>query len=399
VPLFLLAALFAPEFHRDVMPIFERQCVQCHRTGEAAPMRLDTYRAARPWAKAIREAVLKKRMPPWFAVEGKFANDPSLTKTEIDTIVSWVDQGAREGKPVPAAATSEEPTARGGLRLAAPQFLIPASGEVPYQYLILRLDGDGERWVTRAAFHSIDRRAVHHVVAYARAQDSPWLKNQPRGRWFSLPPAEGFTTADILAVFTPGTNRMELPKGMAKKLAAGSEIVLQVHYTPYGKSSEDRATLDLWFAQGTPEYSVLTLQLNKIDIRIPPFEKDHREVVSGTMPGDALLLSFLPHMHLRGKSFEYRIAGAGGMYETLLKVSPYNFYWQLLYRLAEPRMLKKGTRLQAEAHWDNSASNPFNPDPSVEVTYGEPSDAEMFIGFFDVAVPVSVDKESFFLRR
>jgi hypothetical protein len=399
VSLLLLAALLAPEFHRDVLPVFERRCVQCHRAGESAPMSLDSYRNARPWAKAIREAVLQKRMPPWFAVEGKFANDPSLTKTEIETIVAWVDQGAREGRRGRIAKSGVTPAARGDLSLAGPSFLIPAKGVVPYQYLILNPDGTGERWITRAAFHNSERRAVHHVVAYVRAAGSPWLATQPRGKWFSLPPAEGFTTADVVAVFTPGSGVMELPKGMAKKLPAGADIVLQVHYTPYGKVSQDRAVIDLWFSSAPPDYSVLTLQLNKIDIRIPPFEKDHREVVGGTMPGDALLLSFLPHMHLRGKSFEYRIVGTGGASETLLKVSPYHFYWQLPYRLAEPRLLKKGTRLQAEAHYDNSAANPFNPDPSAEVTYGEPSSDEMFIGFFDVAVPVSVDKESFFLRR
>jgi hypothetical protein len=399
VALFLFAALVAPQFYHDVLPVLERRCLQCHRAGEAAPMRLDSYESARPWAKAIREAVLKKRMPPWFAVEGKFANDPSLTKTEIDTIVSWVDGGAAAGKRASLSKPPARPPEQGDLTLQLPPFQIPKRGEIPYQYLILQPPSTAARWITRASFQSADRRAVHHVVVYVRAPDSRWLQGQPRGRWFALPPEEGFTTAGILAVFTPGAGAMELPNGMAKKLPAGAEIVVQVHYTPYGKASTDRAAVDLWFSSQDPTYSVLTLQLNKVDIRIPPFEKDHREVVSGTMPGDALLLSFLPHMHLRGKSFEYRIVGPGGSFETLLKVAPYNFYWQLPYRLAEPRLLKKGTRLQAEAHYDNSASNPFNPDPSVEARYGEPSSAEMFAGFFDVAVPVSVDKESFFLRR
>jgi hypothetical protein len=134
-------------------------------------------------------------------------------------------------------------------------------------------------------------------------------------------------------------------------------------------------------------------------ITIPPGERDYRRTVSGTLPNDALLLSFFPHLHLRGKSFEYRIVGAEGQYESLLKVTPYDFYWQMNYVLTKPRLLKAGTRLQVEANWDNSRNNPRNPDPDAEVHWGEQSWAEMMVGFFDVAVDATVDKRRFFERQ
>ncbi|MBL8178761.1 MAG: thiol-disulfide isomerase [Bryobacterales bacterium] len=363
-------------------------------------MALETYVQVRPWARAIRETVLRRKMPPWFAVAGTFANDPSLTREEIAAIEQWADGKAPEGKPVSrgrAISRAEEPPAP-DWAMRAPAVRIPAKTELEYQYIILGEFGT-DQWVRRVEVRPSDRRAVHHLVVYARAAGSAWLAGRPKNQFFTARPEEGATTADILGVYTPGTRATELPEGMARRVRAGSEIVLQIHYNPYGREAKDASEVRLWFSKTAPRYNVLTLQLNQPRILIPPFARDHVETVSGTMPGDALLLNFLPHLHLRGKSFEYRIVAPGGRAETLLKVSPYDFYWQLQYWLATPRLLKKGTRLQAEAHWDNSAANAANPDPSAEVTYCEPSRCEMMVGFFDVAVGADVDKESFFLRR
>lgn len=398
--LLLAAALLAtPEYHKDIAPILERRCTGCHSKGEIAPMPLETYAQVRPWARAIREAVLRRKMPPWFATAGRFSNDPSLTPDEMASIEQWADGKAPQGKPVPRsfAAKASQPAA--DLVLQAPSMRIPAKTELEYQYVILQPRFAEARWVRRVEVHPSDRRAVHHLVVYARPPGSPWLAGRPAGQFFTAAPAEGATTADILAVYTPGNRPVELPTEMGRRIEAGSDIVVQIHYNPYGRASEDQSRVHLWFAAGTPRYNVLTLQLNQTRILIPPFARDHVETVSGTLPGDALLLNFLPHLHLRGKSFEYRIVASGGRAETLLKVEPYDFYWQLQYWLAKPRLLPKGTRLQAEAHWDNSAANPRNPDPTAEVTYCEPSRCEMMIGFFDVAVPAGVDKEKYFLGR
>jgi hypothetical protein len=144
---------------------------------------------------------------------------------------------------------------------------------------------------------------------------------------------------------------------------------------------------------------VLTLQLNNHALLIPPNTDDFRAEVIGTLPNDATLLSFFPHMHLRGKRFEYDIVNADGTVEPLLLVSHYHFHWQLSYRLAEPRFLKAGTKLRAVAWYDNSRNNPHNPDPDALVRWGDQTYDEMMVGFFDVAVPAGVDKERFFVRE
>lgn len=181
---------------------------------------------------------------------------------------------------------------------------------------------------------------------------------------------------------------------MAKLLPAGSDIVLQMHYTPNGKAVRDLTALALTFAP-PPERRVLTLQMATTAIRIPPGEANHRVSVSGRLPNDALLLGLFPHLHLRGKAFEYELIEPGGLVERLLKVEPYDFSWQLAYRLKHPRPLRKGQLLRFTAWYDNSANNPRNPDPSREVRYGEQSSDEMMVGFFDVAVAPGLSKQAF----
>ncbi len=282
---------------------------------------------------------------------------------------------------------------------------VPARGEVDYTYLILPLGLIEDRWVTAAEVRPTARAQVHHVVVYIREPESEWLREvpprqawTPRGKTLREKRKIGFTRSDILLVYTPGTGPMRLPAGMAKRIRAGSDLVLQIHYSPNGRDAIDRPQVGLVFAQRPPQYQVLTLQLNRDDIRVPPGDSDYRLTVTGSLPNDALLLGMMPHLHVRGKSAEYRIVGPNGVYEPLLRVPAYDFYWQVDYRLAEPRPLKAGTRLQFEARWDNSANNARNPDPGAEVEWGEQSWEEMMIGFFDVAVPVTMDKNSYFIR-
>ncbi len=186
---------------------------------------------------------------------------------------------------------------------------------------------------------------------------------------------------------------------MAKKIKAGSDLVLQMHYTAYGRAVSDRTRIGIVFAKEPPKQAVLTLQMGNDKFLIPPEDPSYHVSVTGTLPNDALLISLFPHMHLRGKSFEYSIARPNGNVETLLKVNDYDFNWQLNYRLSEPRMIPAGTRLLWSANFDNSSNNPRNPDPEAEVRFGEQSWEEMMIGFFDVAVDAGIDKAVFFQRR
>jgi hypothetical protein len=200
-------------------------------------------------------------------------------------------------------------------------------------------------------------------------------------------------------VYTPGNSSEIWAPGVGKKVKAGSDLVLQMHYTPNGTATADRTSIGIIFARETPRQAVLTLQMGNDRFVIPPGDPDYRVSVSGTLPNDALVIGLLPHMHLRGKAFEYLILGPNGAVETLLKVSNYDFHWQLNYRLAEPRLLRSGTRFEWVGYFDNSRNNPRNPDPSAEVRFGEQSWEEMMIGFFDVLVDAGVEKNGFFERK
>jgi hypothetical protein len=377
-------------FYKDVLPILQQRCQSCHRQGEIGQMPLTTYAEVRPWAKAIRESVMLRKMPPWFADPrfGQFANDPSLTPAEISTIQAWVDTGSQPGSqtdaPPPLEWTEGRALSKPTVITAMSQpFHIPAHATVSYQAFALPATFAADTWVTAVEIRPSDRSVVHHAVLYVREPGATWLDEMPNA-------------ADILAVYTPGAPIMMAPEGMAKKIPAGSDLVIQMHYTAKSMDANDRTEVAMLTSAKRPRYRLLTLQMNKRSLRIPPGDHDHRETISGTLPQEALLVSLFPHMHLRGKGFEYEIVADQGRVEILLKVNDYDFNWQLSYRLKTARLLPAGTRLRFAGSYDNSAANPQNPDPDAEVTWGGQSWEEMMVGFFDVAVSPDIDKKEFF---
>ncbi len=400
-------------FYRDVLPILQGHCQGCHRAGDMAPMPLETYRETRPFASAIKNATSKRTMPPWFADPccGHFSNDPSLTDGQIRTLARWVEQGTPEGHREDAPPA---PKRTAGWSIGVPDLVvtmpgakkIPASGDVPYQYIIIPTGFKTDHWVRMSEIRPGNRMVVHHAVAYIRQPQSSWLRGAPVGVPFSADDLSDpalrrdamWTASDILLVYAPGSLPDQWPHDFAKLVPAGSDIVLQMHYTTHGTATSDQTSVGLVFSKQPPAKRVLTLQLTNDRFLIPPGDPDHHVEVHGSVPNDALLLSFFPHMHLRGKSFEYRLLRKGQAPETLLRVPHYSFYWQLSYRLAEPIPLHAGDVLQALATFDNSRANAHNPDPESAVTWGEQTWAEMMVGFFDVAVDRGTDKEQFFLR-
>jgi hypothetical protein len=417
-----------PTYYRDVLPILRGHCEACHRTGAIAPMSFESYAEARQYADAIRVATQNKSMPPWFAVAGigRFSNDPSLSGEEIATLAAWAAAKAPAGEPrdAPAAHAWAErwsiPQPDLVVKMRQPVTL-PASGDVDYTYEIVPTHFAEDRWVQMAEVLPSARANVHHAVVYVRPRDSNWLRHAPVGEAFTaatLKDAEDrrgahWTDSDILLVYAPGSSPDEWPATMAKYIPAGSDLVFQMHYTTNGKAVSDQSSVGLIFSKRRPPQRVLTLQLTNDHFVIPPGADDFRVEARGTLPNDATLLSLFPHMHLRGKRFEYNLIkhgageesrgagprGASGVkVETLLRVN-YHFHWQMSYQLAEPLLLKAGTELQAVAWYDNSAGNPHNPDPNVAVRWGEQTYDEMMIGFFDVAVAAGTDKRGYFLRH
>jgi hypothetical protein len=372
-------------------------------------MSLITYEQTRPWAKAIVEAVKTNKMPPWFADKccGEFSTEHILKPEEIAAIDAWAAGGALEGKkkdaPRPIKWTNDWKIDGPSVVVSLPRaFEVPANSKIDYQYVILPIDLAEDRWASAVEIHPSDRSIVHHAVLYVRNKESKWLRNAPRLTMYSPPPGsmtadelEQQAATDILAVYTPGSPAAIWPEGMGKKLPAGSDLVLQLHYTSKKTPASDRTSVGINFLKERPAHRILTLQMQNRAIVIPPGASDFHASVSGTMPRDAKLISLFPQMHLRGSAFEYAVVKADGTLDTLLRVKPYDFFWQMSYPLKTPRFLPKGTRLQWTGYFDNSANNPHNPDPKAEVHWGEQSWEEIMIGFFDVAVDANVDKVGF----
>lgn len=376
-------------------------------------MSLMTYADAHKYAAELKKMTSARKMPPWFADPkiGKWANDPSLTDAQIATIAAWADAGAPAGNPQDAPAPRQWTQ---GWNIPHPDLVlqmtkpvsIPAKGDVPYTYEIVPTGFTEDKWVQASEVRPTSRDHVHHAVVYIRPPNSKWLRNAPIGRPFSAADMTSeedvrqalFTDSDMLLVYAPGSSPDQWPDGMAKFVPAGSDLVFQMHYTTNGHSSTDQTSIGIIFAKQPPKQRVLTLQLVNHSFVIPPETDNFRVEVFGTLPNDATLLSFFPHMHLRGKRFEYDIVHPDGSVEPLLRVN-YHFHWQMSYRLAEPRFLKAGTKLQAIAWFDNSRNNPHNPDPTQTVRWGGQTSEEMMVGFFDLAVPASIDKWQYFVRK
>jgi peroxiredoxin len=371
-------------YSNQIARILQQRCIECHREGDIAPFALSDYDEVVGWAEMIREVVRENRMPPWHASPefGRFANDRSLPPEEKELIDRWVADGAPQGNP------SELPAPRqfvSGWQLPRDPdliltindepFEVQAEGEVRYQWFTVDPGFSEDKWLAAAEIQPGNRAVVHHILAFTR----------PRGTKRRFGERDGF-----LVGYVPGLRARPLPDGMAKRIPANSELVFQVHYTPIGSVAYDQSRIGLIFADPDEvSHQVETTQAVNVAFEIPPGDANHRvEARTPKAPRDVLLLSLMPHMHLRGKSFRYDVQLPDGTVETLLDVPKYDFNWQTGYRLAEPRALPEGTRIHCVAHFDNSTGNLNNPDPTKNVRWGEQTWDEMMIGYLDVAWPL-----------
>ena len=408
-----MGRMSAPTFTKDVAPILQKNCQTCHRAGEAAPFPLLTYEEVRPWASSIKLVVQQKIMPPWFAdpAYGHFSNDRALTAKEISTLVAWANAGAPEGDPkdAPAPASFVEgwgiPKPDKIFELPRP-FAVPASGMVEYQYVIFPSGFTEDKWVQMAEARPTERSVVHHIIAYVREPGSNYFKDQKTGVFFEAPPPKSdektdrsALPSDFLVGYAPGQPAEMLSPGQAKLIKAGSDIVLEVHYTPTGKAATDRTRVGIVFAKEPPKERVLTLSASNGTFKIPPGDPNHRVDASFEVLRDVKLSSLHPHMHMRGKDFEYRLVFPNGETRTILRVPAYNWRWQLWYNLAEPIALPKGTKIECTAHFDNSPNNPENPDPTKAVIWGQQNWDEMMVGFFNLVFDAKVPRQALLPRE
>jgi len=367
-------------FNKNVAPLLQKNCQSCHRPGEAAPMSLLTYEQARPWAKAIKQAVLQRRMPPWHADPhyGNFRNDRSLTQKEIDTVIAWVDGGAVQGDPkdlpAPVAFVDGWTIGKPDIEFAMPEpFQVPAEGIMDYKHFTVKTGFTEDKWVQLAEIRPGNRAIVHHVIAFVR------------------PPNLTANPVEYLAGYAPGSVPVQLEPGRAKLIPAGSDIVFELHYTPNGKSIPDQTRVGLIFAKEPPKERAFTVVLNGYKFAIPPGDANHKVETDLEFGMDVKLLSLMPHMHLRGKDYAIDLISPDGKSERLLNVPNYSFAWQTMYYPRTEISAPKGSKIHVVAHYDNSANNPFNPNPNETVRWGEQSFHEMLGEITDVAVPVGTD--------
>ena len=396
----------APTYNRDIAPILQQNCQGCHRPGEAGPMPLLTYKQVRPYAAAIKEAVALKKMPPWFADPhyGKFSNDRALPQHDIDLIVAWAKNGAPEGDPAdlpkPVQFLDGWNIRKPDVVLEMPAtFNVPATGTLEYQYILIPLHFKQDTWVQMAEVRPGNRAVVHHVIAWVRPPGSKWMEGIKEGAPF-VPKDNGEESkkrdASFLVGYAPGMPPAILPDSRAKLIQAGSDIIFEMHYTANGKAATDRSRIGLTFAKSPVKERVVTLAASNDEFVIPPGASDYRVDAEFEFAKETRIIDLMPHMHLRGKDFEFKAVYPTGESQTLLRVPNYSFSWQLVYYSASDIPIPKGTKLHCTAHFDNSANNRWNPDPSKEIRWGEQSWDEMMIGFFDVAIPKDMDVRELF---
>jgi Copper type II ascorbate-dependent monooxygenase, C-terminal domain len=384
----------APTFYKDVLPVLQRNCQSCHRSGEAAPMALITYQDARPWAASIKQALLTKKMPPWFADAsyGHFANDRTLPKADLDTVVAWVDAGSPAGNakdaPKPVQFTDGWNIGKPDVILEMPaEYQVPPSGTIEYQHFIVPTGFTEDKWVQVVELRPGNRAVVHHAAVFVRPPDSKWMRDVKLGEAATGKQVAGQGLGEELLDFhVPGSVPHALPAGQAKLIRAGSDLVFQMHYTATGKPATDRTRLGIVFAKEPPRERILTLQIANRGFAIPPGTPDFPVEAKLTVQDRARIVALNPHMHLRGKSFEFRLVQPNGESQVLLSVPHYDFSWQLQYYLAEQLAIAPGSRIECTAHYDNSPNNKFNPDPAKEVRWGDQSWEEMMVGTVDVAI-------------
>ncbi|HJT88045.1 MAG TPA: cytochrome c [Bryobacteraceae bacterium] len=395
-------------FDKDVLPILQKNCQGCHRPGEVTPMSLLTYSEARPWAKAIKVAVVTQKMPPWFADPhyGHFQNERRLSQKDLDTLVAWVDQGAVEGNPkdAPPPLTFQEGwNIKPDIVIRMPKpFHLLAKGTIDYQYILVKGNFDQDLWVTSAEMRPGNPRVLHHGKVWVRPPGSHWMENAVPGEAYSTGMGRNLTSEgnDILGKFNPGLGAQSFDfNDTAKFIPKGSDLVFELHYTAIGEPTEDASELGLVLAKHPPsERFFLSAGPTALNLSIPAGDHDAEVVSEVTVGADGVELAYAqPHMHLRGKDFELRAIYPTGEMETLFK-GKFDFDWQLGYNYAKPIPLPKGTRLIGISHFDNSVNNKYNPDPTKEVHWGPQNWDEMSNCFVGLIFPLDTKPEDVFHR-
>ncbi|MCI0336885.1 MAG: cytochrome c [Acidobacteria bacterium] len=370
-------------FTKQIAPIFQNRCEECHRQGGVAPMPLATYEEVRPWARAICEKVISREMPPFHAVGpiGRYRDDPRLTEDEITMITRWVDDGSPKGllKDMPPPREWKSKWAHGDpdliVKVKQP-YTVSASDKDQYVFFVFDYVFPEDTWIRAVDTRPGNYKVVHHANTHVVP---PMFKA----------PAEGFITGDfelgargivMLAGWAPGVQSVLLAEGTGVKIPKGMRLGIQIHYAPTGQESTDQTSVGIYFADGLIKKHIKILFGDRRDLEIPAGDPNYTLTATKTLETDALIRFFHVHMHLRGKSYVMKLTYPDGKQEVALEVPRYNFNWQRTYLLTEPLRVPKGTKVEFTGTYDNSPKNKFNPDPSKTIGWGEKTTDEMMQG-------------------
>jgi peroxiredoxin len=373
--------LMSVSYANDVAPILEQRCVTCHQEGGIAPFAMSSHQMVQGWSPMIRETLITKRMPPG-QIDAEYTNDfhgvNHITVEETQKLVHWIDSGAKnEGNTDPLAELQTEVVKWGhgepDMIVDIPPQTIPASGTVEYRNLVLPLDLPEDKWVKAVEFVAGDTTVLHHIIAWAQAPDN----GSGRGGAFGI-----LNQGIGLGAYAPGNAINTYPEGAGFPLEQGSGLILQMHYTTSGKEAVDASQIGIHFWDEEPERPILGGSAADLEIDIAPFEANHEMVATKKFRKDSYLTMVGPHMHYRGYDANFKLVYPDGSEEEVLNVPNYQFNWQKTYDFKEPKYMPAGTEMVFRATFDNSDMNPFNPDPSAEISWGEQTWQEMFFGFF-----------------
>ncbi len=373
-----------PTYSTDVAAIVNAKCVGCHRPGQVGPFALGTYDDVRRHSGTIREVVDDRRMPPWHADPryGRFSNDRSLTAVQRAKLLAWIDQGAPLGDPSKTPPKPEFPSewtiGKPDMIVEIPKdYDVAATGVLDYVYISVPTEIKEDLWIQAAEAQPGDRSVVHHIIVFAFP--GPNTKKTTA----SENPGSRRREQIHICGYAPGDLPTIYPEGVAKMVPAGSKLVFQIHYTPNGKARVDRSRVGFVFAKKPVQYEAFTMPIAQQKLGIPPGDDNFKVESTRTFKEPVRIYGFMPHMHLRGKDFEYKAVFPDGREEILLSVPAFDFGWQSAYYAQTPLLLPKGTRIDCTAHFDNSAGNPLNPDPTKKVRWGDQTFEEMMIGYVD----------------
>ena len=392
-------AASAPTFTRDVAPILYKHCVTCHRPGEIGRMSLLTYEQARPYAKAMANAVTNRTMPPWHAdaPAGTFHNERLLSDPERQTLTAWAAGGAPGGDPKDLPA---QPAFSEGWSLGKPDVVlemledypIAAKGTIQCEWFYIPTNFAEAKWVKSIEVRPGNRAAVHHVLVYYRAKPDSKVPPiaRPNQKHQANPPRDEEGVAErprrtnlqgmpprLVATYAPGTNPQVAPAGTAFRLEPGGILELQMHYTTTGQPTTDRTKVGVTFSTDPSPREIRAQHFMNMQMKLPANAADVAVTTDLEFLQDATVWGLFPHTHLRGKKWAYTLVLPGGETKSILSVPRYDFNWQTYYMFKEPLQVPKGSKIVSTAWYDNSAANKSNPNPKVDVGWGDQTWQEM----------------------